>query len=773
MRDWLSAADLAALGLPGLPATKRGWNDYAEREDWLERRDEHGAPLARTVTGAGGTRVEYHIDLLPQISLASYVAGHIGKVDMGRAEAVAASLGQQPATIAALEQRDARLALIKAADDLARTTGLSRHTADKLFAGLYRMEKIDVAPWVRNAVDNFSARTLERWRTHRARGDLNRLGVDKGAARRGKGKLESGEGGKVKAFLLAEIGRNKFTSCRKLRDLVAHEFPTLADVSQDTVERMVKKLREEHKVALTALMAPDQFRGRYRVAGEKTDAKVYRLNQLWEIDASPADVLLLEGRYSIYACVDVFSRRMIILVTKTPRAEAVGLLIRKAIAEWGVPEIIKTDNGSDFRAKFTQHLFNALEIEIDVCPPYQPQKKPHVERGIQTFQHDFCSDLPGFVGHDVADRKLIEERRSFAKRLGSDDNAVFKVELTAAQLQSRADDWARNDYGTRAHSGIGVSPFERAAAFPGVARRLDDPAALNVLLAPIAKGDGTRMVTKRGVKVDGRHYHTYEMPETKVFVRMDPQDMGRIWLFSEDGLDFLGEAICPEVAGVDPAAAVAEMRAYQKRAIEEVLAPIRKELRKRSQLDIADIHARAAAERAGKLVAFPRREESYTTPGIAAAGEAARMSGEPSPEQVRETIRAIDTFVDSQRASVESDLVGAQAAGSDKVQPLRKASTPQQRIALARSIDRRLYAGEEVSEAEAVWLGGYRRDPEFIALMSDGGERFRHAQLLTRIKSTGEPLWPHEEAWLNGYVGGSEYAAMNEIFKDFGEGGLR
>ena len=225
MRDWLSASDLAQLGLPGLPATKRGWNDYAEREGWLERKDEHGHPLARVVKAAGGERIEYHIDLLPPVSLAGYVASHVGAVDIRAEDAQA---GEGALTAAAQEARDARLTLVAAADRLARETGFSRHVADRLFAGLYALDKIEVAPWVRAAVKEFSAPSLARWRMHKQRGELNRLGVDKGAARRGKGKLASGEGGKVKAFLLAEICRNNFTSCRKLRDLVA--FLTAHDI---------------------------------------------------------------------------------------------------------------------------------------------------------------------------------------------------------------------------------------------------------------------------------------------------------------------------------------------------------------------------------------------------------------------------------------------------------------------------------------------------------------------------------------------------------------
>ena len=56
-----------------------------------------------------------------------------------------------------------------------------------------------------------------------------------------------------------------------------------------------------------------------------------RLNEVWQIDASPADMLTTDGRFTLYVCEDIYSRRLISLVTKTPRAAAVGLLIRKAI----------------------------------------------------------------------------------------------------------------------------------------------------------------------------------------------------------------------------------------------------------------------------------------------------------------------------------------------------------------------------------------------------------------------------------------------------------
>jgi len=702
MRDWLSAQDLADLGLPGLPATKKSWLEYAEREGWLEQKDK-----ARARKGRGGG-LEFHIDLLPVATLAAYVAKHVGAVDLESkdAEAAARDEAQRQLTLPAVESRDARLALLAAADRLAREANLSRSVADRLFVARYNLVQIDVAPWAREACPKISPRSLRRWRSHKTCQGISRLGVDKGAARRGKGALESGEEGKVRAFLLAEITRQPNIAGRKLRNLVAAQFPALANVSQRSVERMAARIKREDHVVITAMTNPGKFKGSYRLAGEKTAANISRINELWEIDASPADVLLVDGRYSIYLCIDVFSRRMLVLVTKTPRAEAVGLLIRRALTEWGAPERIKTDNGSDFRAKFTQHLFSALQIEIDVCPPFTPEKKPHVERAIKTFQHDFCSSLPGFVGHSVADRKVIEERRAFAQRLGVDDRAAFKVELTAAEFQVRADAWARDDYGTRQHSGIGCSPFERAAAFQGAVRKIDDPRALNVLLAPIAKGDGTRIVTKRGLRIDNRTYLTQLLPQTRVFVRMDPEDMGRAWLFSEDGAEFVGEAICPEVAGIDPAAAVMEMRAWQKRTLDEMIEPIRREVKKRSQLDIGDILARQAAERAGKLVAFPKREESYTTPGLEAAAEAAGTAPAPA-------LPISDQSIDAKT----------------EVAPVHQLpETRQQRYRRARELEARLDNNERIETDDALWLGGYQTTAEY-AVMKEVFEEFGEAAL--------------------------------------------
>ncbi len=63
-RDWFTAAELAELALPGLPADKRSINRRAQEERWSVRHDTNGELLVRPRAGRGGG-MEFHVALLP------------------------------------------------------------------------------------------------------------------------------------------------------------------------------------------------------------------------------------------------------------------------------------------------------------------------------------------------------------------------------------------------------------------------------------------------------------------------------------------------------------------------------------------------------------------------------------------------------------------------------------------------------------------------------------------------------------------------------------
>ncbi|MGK7962658.1 hypothetical protein [Crocosphaera sp.] len=72
-----------------------------------------------------------------------------------------------------------------------------------------------------------------------------------------------------------------------------------------------------------------------------------RPNELWELDSSPTDLYLSyqdedgtpkRKRFTLVACIDVFTRRTKIRVAETSNSEVIALLIRDCILDWGVPE---------------------------------------------------------------------------------------------------------------------------------------------------------------------------------------------------------------------------------------------------------------------------------------------------------------------------------------------------------------------------------------------------------------------------------------------------
>lgn len=735
MKVWLSASELAELKLPELPASRENIQRLANRAGWND-----GA-LSRPRAGLGGGR-EYHIDALPPQARLAYIARHIGGVVADVPEALRVEAAQDPAaealTSTAARARDARLAILALAETFLTEAALSRSLAEAMFCDLYSSGSITVAGWVREEVKALCPRTLTRWRMARRAGQTAALGVDRGASRRGQGVLETANDGAVKTYMLGLIVHQPHLNADHLRRLVCERFGETLEVMRAggeirtvpvppirTLQHALKAWKTTYKVEITALTNPDAFKSRYRVSGRNSYRHITAANQLWMIDASPADVLLVEGRHTIYVAIDVATRRLMIYVSRTPRAEAVGLLMRRALLAWGVPQAVKTDNGSDFVAQATQRLFAHLGIEALTSAPFTPEEKAFVERAIGSVQRGLMPLLPGFIGHSVADRRRIEERRAFSARLGEDAREVYNISLTAADLQRQCDDWVEQVYARRPHDGLkGQTPWAVAASSREAIRTVDER-ALDMLLAPIASG-GTRIVTKSGVRIDGHHYLApYIMPETQVLVRMDPVDLGRAWLFAADGETYLGEAVCPALRGIDPKAAVAAAKAEQKRIIDARISAAKSEARRIAKGPaLADLVLRQAARDAGRLIEFPKRTEMHETPALAAALDAAL------PHPVADRRMGDDEL--QAHAALVAEFEARQASRQQPAPVQNIQSFPEQpkhRFRRAVEIERALDAGHPVEPSEALWLGRYQTSAEYLAHRDDLYPRFGDAWL--------------------------------------------
>ncbi len=714
-KEYLTAAEIAAEGLPDLPGTKSAVIRYAERLGWNDH------PLARKRAGRGGG-MEYPVSLLPVLAQVAYQQKHLV---VAVPEPVAEATPETgPALSArAAQERDARLAIVNAYQRFTRTLRLGHATHVQVFSDKYNAGSITVDPWVRERVPSISKRSLVRWVSAKRDKRTAALAVDRGAARKGTGVLDIAEGGRVKAHMLALIAHQPFLSAEHVRTLCRHEFgdriksvskgiETLVDMPPvRTFQHTLKQMKIEHKVELTKLTNPDLYRSTMKLAGTGTLRRITEPNQLWQIDASPVDALCTDGRHSVYVCIDIATRRMVLSLSRTPRASAVALLIRKAIIAWGVPNVVKTDNGSDFRSKDTSRLFASLDIEPEHSDAYSPEQKGHVERAIRTFQHDAGPLLPGFIGHSVKDRQSIESRKSFAQRLGESDAETFAVSLNGPQLQHYLDAWAEA-YHQRPHEGLGRrTPFAVALASTQPKRTVDER-ALDLLLMPVADQDGRRVYRKTGITIGGREYHAADgiMVGTRVFVRHDPNDLGRIYAFADDGT-FLDVAICAELAGIHPQAFIAAKKQAQAEKLAEATKQVREDVKRLAKGPA--LIERVLEVRRGDMpnvIPLPKREVAHSTPQIAAALDAM------DPKRGTRTKPLTGRAADVHQAMLANMGGGEAPVLPPQVTRLRQQETQQQRFRRALDIEQRHTAGEPVGAEELLFLGRYQAGPEYRAM---------------------------------------------------------
>ena len=632
-------ADAAKAGLfCGVPSDKASVWRMAERENWQQY-----SALVKIEKGRGGTITRYHIDLLPIDVRLAYISRflRVEADDLRVSGAIDANLTERART-----ERSARMIAVRLADQFRRLNRLTAVASDHLFTLAFNGRRVEGMPdWVYETVGKVSVRSIMRWRAKAKDGDGAALGVDPAQARKGTGLLETANDGAVRLHILAWITDAPALSAEIIRAQVEYKFGReLVDRNGElkplpptrTFQHYIAHLRETEKVAITAINNPDKYRSTMKLVGTGAYRYVTRANQMWMVDASPVDVLCTDGRWSMYACIDVATRRYIITLSRTPRASAVQLLSRKAILLWGTAEVIKTDNGSDFVAVSVKRLFDDLDIVPDTSHAYSPAEKGLVERAIKTFQHEVCPQLPGYIGHNVAERKRIEERKSFAQRLGTDDRELFEVALTAEELQHHIDEWLTYIYHERKHDGLqGLTPNEAGARSAEIIRRVDER-ALDALLMPVAGKNGIRIYGHQGIKIDHRQYISGKiLYGTEVFCRHHPDDMGKIYVYSADGREFLDVATCAEFSGVNPAEFVAAIKAENAALVAERMKDVKAEIRQIKKgpaaivrsIEVAKRRAAEKAQASANIIQLPKREQAHVTPQIAAALDAAVLPG--------------------------------------------------------------------------------------------------------------------------------------------------
>lgn len=297
---FLSAAEIAALELPGLPASKRGVLFAAERGKWLSR--------PRAARGGG---IEYAVESLPAEARIAYIGRNLQAIEVPASIAREAAAEPDAVNVvgSAAEARDARLAILNLVESVAAQANIGRKRADLHFSGLYNTGVIDVAPWIRAEVKRVTPRTLRRWRALDRAGKKSKLAFDRAAARKGTGTLDRANGGELRTHILALMAKQQQLTAHHIRALVADRFPVVmigdkvvALPPVRTFQYTLKAWEQTYRVELESIRNPDGFKSGMRFAARNANP-ASRLNEVWQIDASPADMLTTDGRSNIYVCL--------------------------------------------------------------------------------------------------------------------------------------------------------------------------------------------------------------------------------------------------------------------------------------------------------------------------------------------------------------------------------------------------------------------------------------------------------------------------------------
>ncbi|RUO44945.1 DDE-type integrase/transposase/recombinase [Idiomarina aquatica] len=260
--------------------------------------------------------------------------------------------------------------------------------------------------------------------------------------------------------------KRNFTKVREL--VVAFKEGRNLDFSVPSVSsfrRWYYGLSEEDLQKMTFVTNPTKFTSKYEIqigvhyAGNAP-------NSIWEFDGTPADVMCVDGRYKITAGIDTYTRRVRLLLVPSQTTDANLALLRRMIMDFGLPSddsVMVTDNGRDYISHKFQEVLERLGVKRVQTRPYSGKEKPFIERFFGSMARGFIATMPGFIGHNVADRKRIEEKRTFAHkravRRGKDvlaaDIAEFGATMTAQEIQQILDEYLTEYYEKKPHAGLG------------------------------------------------------------------------------------------------------------------------------------------------------------------------------------------------------------------------------------------------------------------------------------------------------------------------------
>lgn len=641
--QWYTAAQLT--GMPGLPSTDRGIRLKAKKEEWETR--------PRT-TGKG---YEFHINSLPGETRVHIMNSNQIKTE-GEAAAgqLLSELEQQEHSEAnALktigteglkafnslkkeqqEQALARHEIVLACDNYIAPFAANGITTQGYtsFFDAYRNKNLSLPDWVYRNVKKCSRTTVDRWRTaYKESGICALANTGNKGSKRSKVKAQPELEKFLVALLIAKPHfKNQAHKLKNLAEVQAKRFGHNWEIpSPSSITRWVQQWTEDNVGKFIFATDHTRYFGSERPLVMDHEPWVSKPNDMWELDSTPTDVMLRVNdklvRYSIVGCIDVYTKRAKLYLAPTSTSEAISLLMRKVILDWGMLNdsgLIRTDNGSDYVAQRTVKIFDMLGVTQSRAEPFSGWQKPHIERFFRTFQGGIVEVMPTYIGHNVSDREKIEACKAFADRIGAGKQKskaqALELAMSPEELQQFMDDWLEHYYNHAPHAGNdGESPLQRYLNSGYKPQVISDPRALDTFL----NFAGTATVRRGRIQLNKLIYSAPELQEElwarkPVNVFLDPADVARAYIYLEGDWHHHAEVINKDLIGrgVSPEEYIA-----RRRQTEKSLRQFKRDMKRYAEeFGLDSLHAEmlAQAKTTNNTLTFPLPGEEHNNAALQA-----------------------------------------------------------------------------------------------------------------------------------------------------------
>ncbi|MBU4316305.1 MAG: DDE-type integrase/transposase/recombinase [Proteobacteria bacterium] len=425
----------------------------------------------------------------------------------------------------------ARNEILKAIKDFCAQKGFGQTRGEKVFILFYQDKK---APGINEDIyqieKNISVATIRRWRSAFKEEGLAGL-LPNYRSTQGQLKAITPD---IQIFIISHIKQNPRIRPSHLFKIISKTFKP--GPSRRSIYRFVDKWKLENPELWAMIEDPQRWKNNFMAAAGDMAAGIDYFCHTWEADSTPADIITADGkRCTIVGIIDVYTRKAMLFVAPTSKSTAIAACMRKGLIAWGVPGVIRRDNGKDYTSKHIDSIVISLGIETPLLPKHAPEKKPFIERFFGTLSVGLEELLPGYCGHSVAERQSIRARETWSTKIMT-PGAIIEIPQTMAELQGFCDQWLKI-YENSEHSGInGKTPYQRFKESSYFPPKVRDERVLDILLAPMSK---PRRILKKGIAIDGPFYWADELMEymgQRVQCRRDLENAGLVYVFKiKDG----------------------------------------------------------------------------------------------------------------------------------------------------------------------------------------------------------------------------------------------